>query len=90
MQNIHRKSKKMTSFLSKKRDEKTYKEKIATIPEQTRRNKMYAVKVFEDFVHETYENRTIQEVIEELQLLKKTKEGELYDTALYGDRKSVV
>jgi len=84
MQNIHRKSKKMTSFLSKKRDEKTYKEKIATIPEQTRRNKMYAVKVFEDFVHETYENRTIQEVIEELQLLKKTKEGELYDTALYG------
>ena len=40
----------MTSFLSKKRDEKTYEEKLATNPAQTRRNKIYAVKVFEDFI----------------------------------------
>ena len=73
----------MTSFLSKKKDEKTYEEKLATIPEQTRRNKMYAVKVFENFVKDFYESRSIQDVIEELQLLKKTKEQETYDIALY-------
>ncbi len=47
----------MTSFLSKKRDEKSYEEILATIPEQTRRNKMYAIKVFEDFVRKNY-NKT--------------------------------
>ena len=49
----------MTSFLSKKKDEKTYEENIATIPEQTRRNKMYAIKVFENFVKDSYD-RSIQ------------------------------
>ena len=82
IENSHRKFKKMTSFLSKKKDEKTYEEKLATIPEQTRRNKMYAIKVFENFVKDSYD-RSIQEVIEELQLLKKTKEQEIYDIALY-------
>lgn len=73
----------MTSFLSKKRDEKSYEERLATIPEQTRRNKMYAIKVFEDFVRENY-NKTIQDVIEELQMIRKTKDQDVYDEALYG------
>ncbi len=72
----------MTSFLSKKKDEKSYKERLATVPEQTRRNKMYAIKVFKDFVQENY-NRTIQNVIEELHLIRKTKDQETYDNALY-------
>jgi len=63
----------MTSFLSKKRDVKSYEEKLATIPKQTRRSKMYAVQVFENFVQENY-NRTIQDVIDELQLIRKTKD----------------
>ena len=70
----------MTSFLSKKRDEKSYEEILATIPEQTRRNKLYAIKVFEDFVRENY-NKTIQDVIEELQMIRKTKDQDVYDEA---------
>jgi len=74
----------MTSFLSKKRDEKSYEERLATIPEQTRRNKMYAIKVFKDFVQENYDNKSVQNVIDELQLIRKTKDQETYDNALYG------
>jgi len=74
----------MTSFLSKKQSERTYEEKLATIPAATRRNKMYAVKVFTDFVEENYDHRTVEEVIEELKLLKNTQEQETYDAALYG------
>ena len=74
----------MTSFLSKKRDNESYTEKLATVPKHTRKNKLYAIKVFEDFVCEKYNNRTISDVIEELQVIKKTKEQEIYDEALYG------
>ena len=42
----------MTSFLEVKRDQKTYEEKLAILPKQTRRNKLYAVRVFENFVRD--------------------------------------
>jgi integrase len=73
----------MTSFLSKKKDEKSYEERLATVPKGTRRNKLYSIKVFEDFVKEHYE-KTIQDVVDELQIIKKTKDQESYDDALYG------
>ena len=73
----------MTSFLSKKRDNESYAEKLATVPTHTRRNKLYAVKVFEDFVCAKYNNRTISDVIEKLQVIKKTTDQETYDEAVY-------
>ena len=36
----------MTSFLSKKKDEKSFEERLATLPKGTKRNKLYAKKVF--------------------------------------------
>jgi len=73
----------MSSFLSKKKDEKSYEERLETLPKETRRNKMYAKKVFADFVKEQYD-RTTPEVIQELQLLKNSKNSESYEDALYG------
>ncbi|MBL7014973.1 MAG: site-specific integrase [Nitrosopumilus sp.] len=74
----------MTSFLSKKKDNQSYEEKLATVPERTRQSKLYAIKVFEDFVCEKYNNRTVADIVEELQAIKKTQEQEAYDEALYG------
>ena len=74
----------MTSFLSKKRDNESFVDKLATVPTNTRRNKLYAVKVFEDFVCEKYNNRTISNVIAELSEIKKIKDQETYDESLYG------
>jgi len=74
----------LTSFLTKNQNEQSFEEKISTSPEQTQRNKKYAVKVFKDFVKDSYAERTIEEVIEELRLLKKTHDLQTYDEALYG------
>ncbi|MSV26758.1 MAG: hypothetical protein EXS75_04015, partial [Nitrosarchaeum sp.] len=74
----------MTSFLSKKRDNESFAEKLETVPTNTKINKLYAVKVFEDFVCEKYNNRTILDVIAELSEIKKTQDHETYGEALYG------
>jgi len=73
----------MTSFLSKKKDEKSFEDRLTTLPKGTRRNKLYAKKVFADFVKEQY-TRTTSEVIEELQILKNSKDLQTYEGALYG------
>jgi len=74
----------LTSFLTKNQNEQSFEEKISTAPKQTQINKKYAVKVFKDFVKESYAERTIEEVIGELRLLKKTHDLQTYDEALYG------
>lgn len=73
----------MTSFLTKKKDDKSFEDRLATVPKGTKRNKLYAKKVFADFVKEQYA-RTTQEVIKELQLLKNSKDIQTYEDALYG------
>ena len=42
----------MTSFLITKKDKKSYEGKIASLPSATKRNKQYAVKLFERFTCE--------------------------------------
>jgi len=74
----------MTSFLTKKRNAKSFEEKLSTAPKQTQRNKKYAIKLFEDFIKENYNGRPIQEIIKELRLLRRTQDQETYDEALYG------
>jgi hypothetical protein len=39
----------MTSFLITKKDKKSYEGKIESLPSATKRNKQYAVKLFERF-----------------------------------------
>lgn len=72
----------MSSFLTKKKDRKSFKDSLSAAPESTQKNKMYAVKLFEKFVKESYSGRTVSDVIEELQLLK-SQESEVYERALY-------
>ena len=45
----------MTSFLITKKDEKSYEERLSSSPESTKRNKTYAIRVFEQFTQEKYE-----------------------------------
>ncbi len=72
----------MSSFLSKKKDVSSFDKVLETAPESTRQNKQYAVKLFGNFVEETY-SRTISDVIEELYLLK-SQDTQIYEDALYG------
>lgn len=60
----------MSSFLTKKKDTRTYEEKISTEPIQTQRNKKYAVKVFERFCQEKYE-KCSEEIIKEIIKIKQ-------------------
>jgi integrase len=73
----------MSSFLSKKKDSKSFDEALSTAPESTQKNKRYAIKLFEGFVDEAYLGRTTSDVIEELRQLK-TQDLETYENALYG------
>ncbi len=72
----------MTSFLITKKDKKSYEERISSSPESTKRNKRYAVKLFERFIQEKYKKSPIK-VIEEINRIKK-EELEEYESALYG------
>jgi integrase len=73
----------MSSFLSKKKDSKSFDDALSTAPESTQKNKRYAIKLFEGFVDEAYLGRTTSDVIEELRQLK-TQDLETYENALYG------
>ena len=72
----------MTSFLITKKDKKSYEGKIASLPSATKRNKQYAVKLFERFTCEKYE-KSSTEIIEEINRMRK-EEPEEYEYALYG------
>lgn len=72
----------MTSFLVKERTKETYLQKISSEPQGTQQNRIVTINNFERFVGELYEEKTIESVIEELKILKKTEE-ERYLDALY-------
>ena len=72
----------MNSFLEKKKTLESYYEKISTEPIGTQRNKKYAIRNFSDFVRETYDGRTILNVIDELNIIKTTGQ-EKYEDSLY-------
>ena len=74
----------MTSFLEKKKTGESFDEKISTEPIGTQLCKKYAVKKFGNFVAEKYSERTIEDVIEELKMIKNTKNQQTYEEALYG------
>ena len=72
----------MTSFLVKERTKETYLQKISSEPQGTQQNRIVTINNFERFVSELYEEKTIESVIEELKILKKTEEDKYFD-ALY-------
>ena len=71
----------MTSFLITKKDNKSYEEKLSSAPESTKRNKAYAVQVFERFCQERYE-KCSEEIINEIIRIKQDQPKE-YENALY-------
>ena len=73
----------MSSFLSKKKDGKSFDDTLSTAPESTQKNKRYAIKLFDSFVDGNYLGRTTSDVIEELRQLK-TQDIQIYEDALYG------
>jgi len=73
----------MSSFLSKKKDSKSFDDALSTAPESTQKNKRYAIKLFDSFVSEIYLGRKTSDVIEELHQLK-TQDVQIYEDALYG------
>ena len=72
----------MTSFLVKERTKETYLQKISSEPQGTQQNRIVTINNFERFVSELYEGKTVESVIEELKILKKTEEDKYFD-ALY-------
>jgi hypothetical protein len=72
----------MNSFLIIKKDKKSYEEKISSSPESTKRNKNYAVQMFERFCKEKYE-KSSDEIIKEIIRIKQGQSDE-YEDALYG------
>lgn len=74
----------MTSFLTKKKDTRTYEEKISSEPKTTQRNKLYSVRLFHNFVKEKFSNKTVQDVVEKLSRLRSNEDQQTYEEALYG------
>ena len=74
----------VSSFLTKKRNTKSFEEELSTKPIQTQRNIQYAVKLFEDFISYKYSEKTVEQVTGELKRLKKEEEQQTYEEALYG------
>ena len=70
----------MSSFLSKQRTNVDYLEKISNEPTGTQRNKLGSIRNFERFVVTNYDGRSVEEVLEELSILKDMeRERALYD-----------
>jgi len=74
----------MTSFLTKKKTRESFDERISTEPIGTQLCKKYAIKIFGDFVAEKYSGKTIDDIIEELNLIRNTQNQQTYEEALYG------
>ena len=69
----------MASFLTKTKSYESYEQRISTEPAATQRSKNYAIKNFEQFVSETYDGISIDEIIDELFVAKTDKEQGLED-----------
>ncbi|WP_316505354.1 hypothetical protein [Nitrosopumilus sp.] len=54
----------------KKKEKKTFEEKIRKISRKTQENIRAANNTFERFCHEYYDSRTLDQIFEELSLLK--------------------
>lgn len=54
------------SFLTKTKSKESYKEWISTEPRSTQTCKLYAIENFEKFSHSMYDDRTSDQIIEEL------------------------
>lgn len=76
----------MNSLLITKKDKKSYEEKLSSSPESTKRNKKYAVKLFERFIQEKYKKSSII-VIEEINKIRK-EEPEEFDLLYIFDKQS--
>jgi integrase len=74
----------MTSFLTKKKTRESFDERISTEPIGTQLCKKYAIKIFGDFVAEKYSGKTIDDIIEELNLIRNSQNQQTYEEALYG------
>src|SRR3989304_863027 len=72
----------MSSFLSKKKTKNSFWRKISTEPIGTQRQKRYAVDNFTWFVRDNYEDKTLNNVIEEILYIKK-QDAENYEQILY-------
>ena len=73
----------MASFLTKTKSYESYEQRISTEPASTQRSKNYAISNFEKFVSETYDGKSIDEIIDEL-FSFKTDNGQEFEDALYG------
>ena len=69
----------MTSFLIETKSYESYEERISTEPASTQRSKKYAFSNFEQFVSETWA-KTVEEIIDELFLVKTDSEQSLEDS----------
>ena len=72
----------MTSFLTKTKSNESYEQRISTEPASTQICKKYAISNFEQFVSETYDGRTVEEIIDEL-FVAKTDNGQEFEDILY-------
>jgi len=68
--------------ITKERTTKSYKERLASLPKNTRENVQSSINNFIKFVREKHES-TPEQICEELSILKKTKGDEEYEDALY-------
>ncbi len=71
----------MNSFPSKKKDSTFFDKVLSTAPKSTQQNKRYAIKLLGKFVEESYPERNLLDVIEELRLLK-SQDSQTYEDAL--------
>ena len=70
----------MDSFLTRKKETRTYKEKISGEPKPTQRNKLYAVNHFERFIKFKFSGKTVQDIVDELNRIREGNEQEYEDT----------
>lgn len=68
--------------ITKERTTRSYKERLASLPKNTRENVQSSINNFIKFVREKHES-TPEQICEELSILKKTKGDEEYEDALY-------
>nr|AIF14372.1 hypothetical protein [uncultured marine thaumarchaeote KM3_67_B07] len=72
----------MASFLTKTKSYESYEQRISTEPASTQISKKYAISNFEQFVSETYDGKTIDEIVDEL-FVVKTVNGQEFEDTLY-------
>jgi integrase len=73
----------MSSFLSKKRNKEDYLKKISSEPLGTIKNRIRTIGNFEIFIKTKYDDRTVDQIFEELETIKVQKSETNYEDALY-------